>query len=417
MATYNGIGRRRPAAHHPKRQFALSLPYVFTQPQLPPSKPRFYREATRFAVALLLLAVFFAGRCTVVYAQNGGDSLSPTAQSIVNLINEQRAARGLPPLAVNPLLVGAAQSHANDLANNSAYGHTGSDGSSVRTRVRRTGYQYDWIGENWIHTTSPERAFAWWMSDPPHAQNILNANYSEIGIGEVATGNSMVIWVTDFAHSGEGAPILAAAPAEPALTATAMVEQQASVPPSLPADGLDYVIQAGDTLLSVGLRYGLDWHMIAAANGLSEFSVLQIGQTIHIPGAETSTLGVVGGPVYDFTDRYTVSAGDTLIGIATRYELSWQDLAAANGINEHEILQIGQALHVPVLLKSEPAASAVAAQAAAAVNQPPAHYTIAVGDTILGIALRYGLNWQELLRLNGLGESSVLQPGQQIRLR
>jgi LysM repeat protein len=39
------------------------------------------------------------------------------------------------------------------------------------------------------------------------------------------------------------------------------------------------------------------------------------------------------------------------------------------------------------------------------------------GDTIFGIATQYGLNWQALLTLNGLSENSVIQIGQQIKLK
>ena len=44
-------------------------------------------------------------------------------------------------------------------------------------------------------------------------------------------------------------------------------------------------------------------------------------------------------------------------------------------------------------------------------------HTVAEGDTIITIALEYNLDWQELLALNGLGPDSLLQLGQEIRLR
>ena len=43
-------------------------------------------------------------------------------------------------------------------------------------------------------------------------------------------------------------------------------------------------------------------------------------------------------------------------------------------------------------------------------------YTVASGDTIITIALANGVDWQELLKLNGMQEDSLLQIGQQIRL-
>jgi uncharacterized protein YkwD len=76
------------------------------------------------------------------------------------------------------------------MACNHFTGHTGSDGSNVRDRVARQGYSWTWIGENYMVSTDPIRAFNWWMNSTPHTANILSPNYTEFGVGYVYSSES-----------------------------------------------------------------------------------------------------------------------------------------------------------------------------------------------------------------------------------
>jgi LysM repeat protein len=212
----------------------------------------------------------------------------------------------------------------------------------------------------------------------------------------------------------------------------------------VPAGGVDYTVQAGDTLLSIGLRFGIEWPVIATANGLSEYSLLQIGQTIRLPGVDS-----IGGPVAEdtqaaanaveeessgdtFVRRYTVQKGDTLVGIATIYGISWEDLAAENRLNKSSVISVGEQLRIPGAVKrvEQPAEATTdensvqattetvsAATAITAENTAPEYYVVKAGDTIISIAVRNDMGWQELLTLNNLTENSILQLGQKVRVR
>lgn len=368
----------------------------------------------------LIVAIFsvITFRSPLFAQQDAYASLSSTSQTIVDAINQMRANAGRPPLQVSALLNSAAQAHASEVAAHLAWGHYGSDGSTVRIRVNRLGYNSDWVGENWILTASPADAMRWWMSDPPHAENILQANYTEIGIGETVDPQSgLIYWFTDFARGGG-----AVTPAVQSATAPISIAAVDSTVHSVPAGGLDYTIQAGDTLLVIGLRHSLDWETIAAANGLTGYSILQIGQVIHIPGG-----GAVGGSLASaelanahaasYTSIHTIGAGDTLDKIANTYGVTWQELAAINGLGEWTVLQIDQVIKVPGA-EAEPVNDSgfIAFSAPPAQVESTATYTIKAGDTIFVIAMRHNLDWQELLRINHLTEDSLLQPGQQIRL-
>jgi len=108
--------------------------------------------------------------------------------TIFGLINQERQGRGLAAYASQGQLQAAARIHSADMACNGFVSHTGSDGSGVRDRVERQGYDWSWIGEN-IYCTSdtssgaPQRIFDWWMNSAPHQANLMSPNYTQIGVG------------------------------------------------------------------------------------------------------------------------------------------------------------------------------------------------------------------------------------------
>lgn len=391
------------------------------------------RNSFRHFLPLFALIISISLAPSPLRARTNNDAysqLEPAAQTVAMAINQMRAQAGLSPLAVNSLLNVAAQNHVNDMIANRNYSHTGSDGSSVRTRVQRTGYAAStWVSENWVSVNDPSMAIQWWMNSFVHRNNILNRNWHELGIGAgYQARNKQHIFVAVFT-AGESSDSVVVMPPAPE-------------PPPIPAGGLQYQIRRGDTLLSIGLRYGVEWPVIAAANGLNEFSVLQIGKVIRIPGVEEN----VGGPIDNvqaaaqpaevapavrddgtFIRRYTVQPGDTLAAVAAIYNLSWQELARANGLGEFSVLTVGKQLRIPGAVKAaeseyaspNPQANTLSAASASQPTAPelPTEHIVAPGDTIFGIATRYNIEWQELLRLNQMTENSVLSLGQKIRLR
>ena len=110
-------------------------------------------------------------------------------REIARLINEVRAQYGLPPLAYNETLAQAAQAHANDCLQWGWGSHTGSDGSNVKTRMLRAGYDPIRWSECWAQTQSPQSAMDVWMDEvppnDPHRRTILNTALTEIGVGVV----------------------------------------------------------------------------------------------------------------------------------------------------------------------------------------------------------------------------------------
>lgn len=124
-------------------------------------------------------------------------SQAQIGHEMLRLINAERQRVGARPLVLNGQLTTAAQRHAQDMAANRLTGHTGSDGSSVRSRVEDTGYSAWYFGENVAKGVTLERAMHFWMNSPGHRQNILSPNYTNVGIAH-AMGNDGPYWVQVF---------------------------------------------------------------------------------------------------------------------------------------------------------------------------------------------------------------------------
>ncbi len=108
---------------------------------------------------------------------------------VINALNAYRAQRGLPAYTVDARLAEAAQRHANDIACHRLYVHTGTDGSTVQTRVADTGYAARSVSENVNGNYPPlsgQDALNWWINDKGdvrHGQNLLSTTFTEIGVG------------------------------------------------------------------------------------------------------------------------------------------------------------------------------------------------------------------------------------------
>ncbi|MGN7252569.1 LysM peptidoglycan-binding domain-containing protein [Arthrobacter sp. SAFR-014] len=104
---------------------------------------------------------------------------------------------------------------------------------------------------------------------------------------------------------------------------------------------------------------------------------------------------------------HTVVRGDTVSGIAGRYGLSTTSVLKLNNLKSNSVIYPGQRIKLK-------AATAPAAQAPA--RTAARTYTVKSGDTLGGIAGRHGVRLSQVLSWNGLKASSIIYPGQKIRL-
>jgi uncharacterized protein YkwD len=121
---------------------------------------------------------------------------------VFRLINGARGEHGLPPYTYNETLERAAQLHGQDCQQRGSCSHTGSDGSNVKTRILRAGYDAAGWAECIVYSWSPQEAVDWWMDETPpndpHRRTLLSTWVTEIGIAVVATDRSYYYFIADF---------------------------------------------------------------------------------------------------------------------------------------------------------------------------------------------------------------------------
>jgi uncharacterized protein YkwD len=121
---------------------------------------------------------------------------------VFRLINGVRAEHGLPPYTYNKTLERAAQLHGQDCQQRGSCSHTGSDGSNVKTRILRAGYDAAGWAECIVYSWSPQEAVDWWMDETPpndpHRRTLLSTWVTEIGIAVAATDRGYYYFIADF---------------------------------------------------------------------------------------------------------------------------------------------------------------------------------------------------------------------------
>ncbi len=125
----------------------------------------------------------------------------------VRLINQVRAEHGLAPLLYDETLARAAQAQANDCAQRGWCSHVGSDGSDIKARILRAGYDPATWAECWAQRQTPQGAVDIWMDEvppnDPHRRTLLATWLPEIGVG-VAETTWGYYFIADFGRPKGG---------------------------------------------------------------------------------------------------------------------------------------------------------------------------------------------------------------------
>lgn len=180
-----------------------------------------------------------------------------------------------------------------------------------------------------------------------------------------------------------------------------------------------HIVQPGDTLYSISIRYGVSASAIAQANGLVNPDYIYVGQQLVIPGSHHP--GTPGQPPVGVC-THVVKLGETLSGIAWQYGTTVSALMQANGISNPNYIYAGQTLTIPGCVPSPPhpgpGPKPPHPQPPHPQPRPPqpcgTKYVVQPGDTLSGIAARYGTTTQALARANGLYYPFTIYVGQSL---
>lgn len=125
-------------------------------------------------------------------------------------------------------------------------------------------------------------------------------------------------------------------PTTPALTSPV------PTPTSPPTGRVTHTVQRGENLFRIALRYGTTVQAVASANGIANPALIYVGQVLTIPSPGSQPPSPTTGGT-----TYVVQRGDNLFRIALRYNMSYLHLAQYNGIANPARIYVGQVLRVP----------------------------------------------------------------------
>lgn len=183
-----------------------------------------------------------------------------------------------------------------------------------------------------------------------------------------------------------------------------------------------HVVQRGENLFRIALKYGTTVNELASLNGLSDPTRILVGQRLLVP----TTVTVEATP-----QTHTVQPGETLSTIADLYQtdvdtlISLNNLSDANQIYPGQVLVIVASEQTPEAIVEATESPTAAPEATESVNNVAmadnGYPTISTnlhivqsGETMFKIALMYGLTVQELANANGITDPTVIYVGQQL---
>lgn len=177
-------------------------------------KPHFFRtEATVFVLALVIFVELLFILPIVGIFTHSNYFAEILSAVLVDSANADRLKLSEQGLKINPALVAAAQLKANDMASKGYFAHVSPTGIDPWYWFKQAGYKYVRAGENLgVNFSDSKDLHTAWMNSPGHRANIVNANYSEIGIATakgIYKGQEAIFVVQLFGQPAKPKPLLA----------------------------------------------------------------------------------------------------------------------------------------------------------------------------------------------------------------
>lgn len=195
----------------------------------------------------------------------------------------------------------------------------------------------------------------------------------------------------------------------PAGTAERVASGYASLPASKRIRYREHSVRSGETLGVIARKYGVSVSDLRDANpAVRKRSLLRIGQQLIIPtGAASGASGssAASGSSSRSATSHLVRSGETLSSIASRYHTSIADLIVWNQLPKSGLIKPGQRIRL----------TALETRSAANGGGTKSHL-VRRGETLVGIARRYGVTVEALKNVNRIASARDLQAGKRIMI-
>lgn len=184
-----------------------------------------------------------------------------------------------------------------------------------------------------------------------------------------------------------------------------------------------HTVTRGETLLRIAEKYDTTLAELRSLNNLKRDQV-NVGQKLKVPSGKAASAPVSSKSAADSSkapsrgklEVYQVQRGDTLGKIAARYAVSMETIKFANQMHNNQV-QVGQKLKIPLdgAAPKESDQDSGKASSKSKESARPSHHKVKAGETLSGIADRYGVGLSQLRKYNHL-KSDQVNVGQSLKI-
>ena len=169
-------------------------------------------------------------------------------------------------------------------------------------------------------------------------------------------------------------------------------------------ESIEYIIKSGDTLSAIARRYGTTVQELVDINHIQNPDLIYPGEKLRIltnssiPGNEERGTGSI---------TYIVKRGNTLSQIARTYNVSVEHIVELNDIENPNLIYPGEKLRIT---------ESNVTQLSPIDDTIEVYYVVKNGDTLNGIARKFGITLNEILQYNNIPNPNLIFPGQTIKI-
>ncbi|HBE9724608.1 CAP domain-containing protein [Clostridioides difficile] len=127
------------------------------------------------------------------------ENFSAYQKEVVDLVNVERAKAGLNPLTLDSSISNVATKKSQDMIDNNYFSHNSPTYGSPFDMLKKFGISYKTAGENIaMGQKTPKEVVNAWMNSEGHRKNIMNPNFSKIGVGVAQKSGGSIYWTQIF---------------------------------------------------------------------------------------------------------------------------------------------------------------------------------------------------------------------------
>ena len=131
--------------------------------------------------------------------QKPSTDFSSYQQQVLDLVNAERTKRGISALTLDSNLSNVATKKSQDMVNKNYFDHTSPTYGSPFDMMKQFGISYRTAGENIAKgQKTPQEVVTAWMNSEGHRKNILNPNFTNLGVGIAKDSKGTTYWTQMF---------------------------------------------------------------------------------------------------------------------------------------------------------------------------------------------------------------------------